>query len=91
MPRRGLLYRAYFGVVTSYKHIANTLCGYMICEHRNKVELHNVLFTQATRKMTMNLHVAPKVYTSFSNARIGNVKRVSHYEFANIDDVKHNS
>ena len=43
---------------------------------------------QATRKMTMNLHAVPNVYTGFSNARI-NVKHVSQYDFADVDDIKH--
>ena len=58
----------------------------------NKVELHNVLFMQATRKMTMNLlHVVLKVYTGFSNARISNVNGVSQYDFADINDIKYSS
>ena len=65
---------------------SNTVYGRINCERRNKVELHNVLFMQATRKMTKNLRVVPKVYTGFSNARIGNVKHLSQYDCANVDD-----
>ena len=43
-------------------------------------------------KLTVNLHVVPKLNTNFSNARI-NVKRVSQYayDFANVYDVQHSS
>ena len=64
---------------------SNTLCKRINCEHCNKVELHNVLFMQATHKITINLHDVPKVYTGFSNAIIDDV---SQYDFANVDGVK---
>ena len=50
------------------------------CEYSNNFEVHNVLFVQATGKMTISLHVVLEVYTGFCNAKIiGNVKRVSQY------------
>ena len=82
MPRCVL----YFGV-TSYRPKSNTLYGRIYSEDDNKVVLHDVLFMQATGKMTTNLNVVPKMYTGFVNARFGNVKHTSQYDFANV--VKH--
>ena len=42
---------------------------------------------RATRKVTMNLHVVPKVYNGFFNMEIGNVKSITQYNFTNVDDV----
>ena len=39
----------------------------------------------------MNVHVVPKMCTGFNNARIGNVKRISQYDLANVGDIKHSS